>query len=96
MWHDHARRGRGRSVQASARLLARSKITGLNRAVAFGLVAVWLCAGGAGVYVGLGLRQFLPVACGVFAIAYALLWLRVAARSRLLSWREIVFPWRVH
>jgi hypothetical protein len=72
----------------------RNKVTGCNRAIAFALAAIWLCAGTAGVYAGCARNQIVLAVCGVLAVAYALLWLRVAAHSRLLSWREVVLPWR--
>ena len=58
------------------------------------LATVWLAAGA--VAVGYGLireRGWIAVA-GVVAIAYGSVWLRVATRAHLLSWREALVPWR--
>lgn len=72
----------------------RDKLSGVNRAVALGLAIVWLGAGIVGVVFGVGRAQVVLAIVGVAAIAYGLLWIRVAARSRLLSWRELIAPWR--
>ena len=34
------------------------------------------------------------VPLGGVALAYAVLWFRVAAKGRLLTWAEVVAPWR--
>ena len=72
----------------------RNTVRGVNRAIAVVLAVVWLCAGAIGVFVGLREQRWLLVAVAVAAIAYAVLWLQVAARSRLLTWRELTTPWR--
>jgi hypothetical protein len=55
---------------------------------------VWLGAGVAGIVLGLIHGRLLLVVLALFAISYAVLWFRVVARSRLLTWRELVVPWR--
>jgi hypothetical protein len=70
------------------------RVVGLNRAAALLLAIVWLCGGMAAVYFGFAGSRYALAGCGVFAIWYAVQWLRVALRSRLLSWRELVAPWR--
>lgn len=72
-----------------------SKLSGLNRFVAFVLALVWLGAGCAAIAFGLVSGGWLPVIGGFFAIVYAVLWVRVIVRSRLLSWQELRAPWRV-
>jgi len=72
----------------------RSRLGGVNRAVALALAIVWLCAGVAGIVLGFVHGPLLLVAIALFAIWYAALWFRVVARSRLLTWRELATPWR--
>ena len=74
----------------------RSKLSRVNRAVALALAVVWLGAGGVGIVLGLIHGQLLLVVIALFAISYAVLWFRVVARSRLLTWRELVAPWHAH
>jgi hypothetical protein len=70
------------------------KVVGFNRAVALLLAAVWLFGGMAGVYFGVARSRYALAGCGAAAIWYAVQWLRVVVRSRLLSWRELIAPWR--
>ena len=70
------------------------KVVGLDRATAVLLATVWLCGGMTGVYFGFLGSRYALAGCGVLAIWYAVQWLRVALRSRLLSWRELIAPWR--
>jgi predicted branched-subunit amino acid permease len=72
----------------------RSKISNVNRAIALALALVWLGAGVVGIVLGLIHDQVLLVGFALFAISYAVLWFRVVTRSRLLSWRELIVPWR--
>jgi len=72
----------------------RSKLSRVNRAIALALAVVWLGAGGVGIVLGLIHGQLLLVVIALFAISYAVLWFRVVARSRLLTWRELIAPWR--
>ena len=72
----------------------RGNLSGVNRAVAFALAIVWLGGGTAALVVGLGHAQVVMVIVAMGAIVYGSLWLRVAARSRLLTWRELIAPWR--
>jgi len=44
--------------------------------------------------VGLMYGRWLLGVIAVFALWYAILWFRVAARSRLLTWSELARPWR--
>lgn len=69
------------------------KVVGIQRAAALLLAITWLCAGMAGLYLGFDRGPWLLTAVSIFAICYAGVWLRVVAKRRLLSWREVVFPW---
>ena len=74
--------------------MTKRPVTGVNRFVAFVLGCVWLAgaAGGIAAAVGEGPRWLaLP---SLFALAYGMLWLRVCAQSRLLTWSDVVTPWR--
>jgi len=69
------------------------KVVGIQRAAALLLALAWLCAGVVGLFFGVDRGPWLLSALSVFAIAYAAVWLRVVAKRRLLSWREVLFPW---
>ena len=69
-------------------------VVGVNRAVAFALAAIWLSAGAAAIFFGLMQSRWTLVVAGLFALGYSLLWLRVTARKRLLTWTDVVVPWR--
>ena len=73
----------------------RNTVLGINRATAIALAIIWLCAGGTGVFVGLREQRWLLAAVAIAAMWYGVLWLYVAARSRLLTWRELITPWRM-
>jgi hypothetical protein len=66
----------------------------LNRLTALILALVWPGAGLVAVVAGFLRDRWLLLTVGLFAAVYGILWLRVFARSRLLSWREFVAPWR--
>jgi hypothetical protein len=70
------------------------KLSTDNRAIALALAVVWLSAGLAGIVLGLIKGHFLLAVLALFAISYAVLWFRAVARSRLLTWRELLVPWR--
>ena len=72
----------------------RSKLSDVNIAIALALAFVWLGAGVVGIVFGLINDQVLLVGLALFAISYAVLWFRVVTRSRLLTWRELIVPWR--
>ena len=72
----------------------RSKLSDVNRAIALALAFVWLGAGVVGIVLGLINDLVLLVGLALFAISYAVLWFRVVTRSRLLTWRELIVPWR--
>jgi len=73
---------------------SRNKLGGLNRMTALLLAVVWLSVGFVSIALGFLQGYWLAIVCGLFAIVYGVLWLRVVARSQLLSWQELVAPWR--
>jgi len=72
----------------------RGKLSRLNRFAAMLLALVWLAAGCVAGILGFASGHWLVVTGGILAIVYGLLWMRVAVRSRLLSWQEFIIPWR--
>jgi hypothetical protein len=65
-----------------------------SRGVAFVLAAIWLAAGVLALAAAFAHRRVLPGAIAIAAIVYGLIWRRAAARAQLLTWRELVAPWR--
>ena len=72
----------------------RGNLSGVNRVVALVLALVWLGVGTVAIVLGLGRGQVVLVVVAGAAIVYGILWLHVVARSRLLTWRKLVAPWR--
>jgi hypothetical protein len=72
----------------------RGKLSRLNRFAAMLLALVWLAAGCVAGVLGFASGHWWVVTGGFLAIVYGLLWMRVAVRSRLLSWQEFTMPWR--
>lgn len=70
-------------------------VTGVNRIVALALGLMWLSAGAAALVAAVLYGRWLLAVVAVFALWYAMLWFRVVARSRLLTWSELAAPWRV-
>jgi hypothetical protein len=58
------------------------------------LAFIWLAAAISAIVLGLTRARPTLVVLGAFALAYGLLWLRVAATRRLLTWSELAIPWR--
>jgi len=73
----------------------KSKVTGINRFIALLLAIVWLCAGIAGMFLAFVHGHFLLAFLALFALVYAMLWLRVFARARLVRLSELALPWRI-
>jgi len=73
----------------------RSKVAGINRFVALLLAIVWSCAGIVGMVYAFVRGHVLLALPALFALVYAVLWLRVFARARLLRLSELTLPWRV-
>ena len=72
----------------------RGRLGPLNRTAALLLALIWFAAGLFALIIGFARGLWLPVVCGVFACGYGILWSRVAARSRLLGWKDLAVPWR--
>ena len=75
-------------------MAVRGNLSSADRVVAVALGAVWLGGGISAVALGVMRGQWLLVVVGVGALSYAAAWLRVVARSRLLTWAELAAPWR--
>ena len=65
-------------------MLRRGKLSGPDRVAALLLALVWLGAGTAAIVFAFAVGRWWPGIVGLFAVVYGLLWMRVAARSRLL------------
>jgi hypothetical protein len=70
------------------------RVAGVNRFIALVLAFLWLSAGVAGIAIAIRDGNVLLGFVALFALFYATLWLRVSARSRLLTWTEVAMPWR--
>jgi len=64
----------------------RAELSLVNRTVAAVLAAVWIGGGLAAALLGLAERRWLPLLLGPLAIAYGLVWVRVARTGRRLKW----------
>jgi len=74
--------------------MQRKALSPIERGVAVSLALIWLCGGGFALYLGIVHVRWGVATCGIAALAYGAAWLRVAARSHLLTWRELVTPWK--
>ena len=63
----------------------RSNVTGIDRIIALLLAFIWSCAGIAGIVLASVGGRWLLTLPALFALCYAMLWLRVFARARLVS-----------
>lgn len=70
------------------------KVRGINRLVAAGLAVVWAAAGAIGVIAAFRHGHALAGVAALFAFTYAAAWALVAIRARLVSWGELLRPWR--
>jgi hypothetical protein len=69
-------------------------VTGVNRFVAFILGCVWLAGAAGGIAAAFGGGRRWLALPSLLALAYGVLWLRVFAQSRLLTWSDAATPWR--
>jgi len=83
-----------RRLEQQIRMQGRRKLSRLSRLTALLLALVWLGAGLVAMAAAFSRGDWLLLPVGLFAVVYAVLWLRVVARSRLLSWHEFAAPWR--
>ncbi len=74
----------------------RTRLGHVNRLVAAILAVIWAAVGIIGLVIGCVYGRWLVAAVALFALWYAVLWVRVAARVRLLRWSEAAMPWRAH
>jgi hypothetical protein len=72
----------------------RSNVGQVNRFVALILALVWACAGVFGLVMAYVYGRWVMAIAALLALFYALLWIRVAVKARLLTWSEIAAPWR--
>ena len=72
----------------------RAKLGHISRAVAAILSLIWASAGIAGLAAAYAYGRWVLALAAFVALWYAALWAHVAARARLLTWREIAVPWR--
>jgi hypothetical protein len=70
------------------------KLSRLERLLAIGLSLVWLGAGCAALHLAFAQARWGVGIGALLALLYGAAWLRVAALSRLLTWPELIAPWR--
>jgi len=70
------------------------EIVGANRFVALALACAWIAGGAGGIMVAIDATRPWLALLALCAIGYGLVWLRVFAQSRLLTWSEVALPWR--
>ena len=69
-------------------------LSSLERVLAVCLSLPWLCGGAFAFYFALIHSRWGIAVAALAALVYGAAWLRVAALSRLLTWAELVAPWR--
>jgi hypothetical protein len=72
----------------------KGSLSRLERGLAIALAAIWLVGGACGIYLALARGRWGLSFVALAAVIYGAAWLRVAARARLLTWNELVAPWR--
>jgi len=72
----------------------RTKLGSINRLVAAILALVWASAAVAGLVVAYVSGRWVVLLAALFALWYAVLWVRVVVQARLLTWSEVATPWR--
>ena len=72
----------------------RGSLSPFERGLAVCLSVVWLCGGAFALYFAVGHSRWSMGAVALAALIYGAVWLRVAALSRVLTWSELVAPWR--
>jgi len=66
----------------------------LERGLAVALSVIWLAGGAFALYLALARSHWVMAFVALGALVYGAAWLRVAARARLLTWVELIAPWR--
>jgi len=74
--------------------MQRRALSSIERGAAVCLAAVWLCGGAFGLYLALVHARWGLAIVSIALLLYGGTWLRVATRSRLLTWQEFLTPWR--
>jgi hypothetical protein len=74
--------------------MERTKVSGLERFLAGSLSLVWLMAGCVALYFAVVASRWSVAVLAVVALVYGVAWLRVVLLSRMLTWHELVAPWR--
>ena len=74
--------------------MQKKALSPIERGIAVSLALVWLSGGALGVFLALVHARWAVAIGGLAALVYGVAWLRVAARSRLLTWHELIAPWR--
>jgi hypothetical protein len=69
-------------------------LSGFERGLAVSLSLVWLSGGALALYVAMVQSRWGMGVLALPALAYGAAWLRVAALSRVLTWPELIAPWR--
>ena len=72
----------------------RRALSPFERGLAVCLSLVWLGCGALALYLALVHSRWGMGVAALAALIYGAAWLRVAALSRLLTWPELVAPWR--
>ena len=72
----------------------RSALSTFERALALCLSLVWLCGGALGLYAAVAHNRWLLGFAAIAALVYGAAWVRVVVLSRLITWSELVLPWR--
>jgi ABC-type transport system involved in cytochrome bd biosynthesis fused ATPase/permease subunit len=74
--------------------MSKRALSKVERAVALCLALVWITVGCTAAYFALVRSRWLIAAAALAAIVYGMAWVRVALLARLLTWKEILVPWR--
>jgi hypothetical protein len=72
----------------------RRTLSPFQRGLAVFLALVWLGGGALALYLALVHSRWGVGIAALAALIYGAAWLRVAALSRLLTWPELIAPWR--
>jgi hypothetical protein len=68
----------------------------VSRLIAAILSLAWACAGVSGLVAAFAFGRWVLVLPATLAIWFSVLWVRVVRRARLLTWKEVVAPWRAN
>ena len=82
------------SADGSIDMQKRRALSPFERGLAVCLSLVWLGGGAFALYLALIHSRWDMGVAALAALVYGVAWLRVAALSRLLTWPDLVAPWR--